>query len=228
MRLCVFSDIHGNGPAFREAYKMIISENADVNIFLGDLCGYYFDQKEIFMMLQTIPNLISLKGNHDEMFCRIYNGDEDLRQEYFIKYGPSMEFLLQQDVDELINWLGILSHSQSIRNLSLSACHGSPWSELEGYVYPDSALDKFLDYPESTFILGHTHYPMIKAIGDKLIINPGALGQPRGGGCPTYALIEYPSRKVIFRDIHYSQEELIKQIDELNCGSEYLKEVLCR
>lgn len=50
MKICVFSDIHGNGPAFRVAYEMIMSEKADINIFLGDLCGYYFDQKEIFFL----------------------------------------------------------------------------------------------------------------------------------------------------------------------------------
>ena len=51
MRICVFADIHGNGPAFRIAYDMILSEKAAINIFLGDLCGYYFDQKEILLII---------------------------------------------------------------------------------------------------------------------------------------------------------------------------------
>ena len=61
MKVCVLYEIHGNGPAYRVAYEMIMSEKADINLFLGDLCGYYFDQRENFLMLQTIPNLISLK-----------------------------------------------------------------------------------------------------------------------------------------------------------------------
>lgn len=32
MNICIFSDIHGNGPAFNAAYKMIVAENADMNI----------------------------------------------------------------------------------------------------------------------------------------------------------------------------------------------------
>ncbi|MBF0119192.1 MAG: metallophosphoesterase family protein [Desulfobacterales bacterium] len=228
MKLCVFSDIHGNGIAFHEAYKKIISEKVDINIFLGDLCGYYFDQKEIFLMLQTIPDLIALKGNHDEMFCRIYKGDEALRQEYLIKYGPSMELLIKQDVNEMVKWLDTLKYSHTIHELGLYICHGSPWSELWEYIYPDSSLDKFLNHQKSSFILGHTHYSMIKTVGDKLIMNPGSIGQPRGDRWPTYALIEFPSRKVVFRDIHYCKEKLIKQIDQLNCENKYLKEVLCR
>jgi predicted phosphodiesterase len=68
MRICLFSDIHGNGPAVRAAHPMIMSEKADVHVFLGDLCGYYFDQNEIFILLQSIPNLVALKGNHDQFF----------------------------------------------------------------------------------------------------------------------------------------------------------------
>ena len=47
MKICLFSDIHGNGPAFEAAYTKLMGEQADLNIFLGDLCGYYFDELEI-------------------------------------------------------------------------------------------------------------------------------------------------------------------------------------
>ncbi len=105
MRICAFSDIHGNIHAFRVAYNMIINECADLNIFLGDLCGYYFDQHDILDMLQTIPNLIAIKGNHDSIFLKIIEGDEGLRKDYLIKYGSSMENLLKGNNCDLIQWL---------------------------------------------------------------------------------------------------------------------------
>ena len=112
MKICVFADIHGNGPAFRVAYDMIISEKADLNVFLGDLCGYYFDQKEIFLVLKTVPNLIAIKGNHDLIFLRIIiNKDEELRQTYLKKYGNSMENLLGGDAEQLNQWLSGLPES---------------------------------------------------------------------------------------------------------------------
>lgn len=229
MKICVFSDIHGNGPAFRVAYDMIISEKADINIFLGDLCGYYFDQKEIFLMLQTIPNLIAIKGNHDLIFLRIViNKDEELRRAYIKKYGNSMENLLSQDISELNQWLSDLPELYIHANSGLAFYHGSPWDYLDGYVYPDSPLEKFLDYPSSLFVLGHTHYPMVRTIDDKLIVNPGSLGQPRNGGLPTYAIIDCSSKKVIFREISYDKTDLIRQIDKLDGNNKYLKEVLYR
>jgi predicted phosphodiesterase len=228
MRICIFSDIHGNGPAFRVAHEMIMSEKADINLFLGDLCGYYFDQKETFSMLQTFPNLISLKGNHDAIFLRIINKDDELREAYAKEYGNSMENLLCEDVQELIQWLSDLPECYSCDSLGLAGYHGSPWSKLEGYVYPHSSLDKFGDYQASIFVLGHTHYPMLRTIKDKLIVNPGSLGQPRNGGWPSYALIHFPSKEVIFREVHYNKAELLRRIDELDNNNQYLKNIIVR
>jgi len=228
MKICVFADIHGNGPAFRVAYDMILSEKADINIFLGDLCGYYFDQKEICSMLKTMPSLIALKGNHDESFLRIINKDEELRQAYIKKYGNSMENLLGEDAEELNQWLSGLPDLYIHANTGLAFYHGSPWNYLDGYVYPDSPLEKFLDYPSSLFVLGHTHYPTVRTIDDKLIVNPGSLGQPRNGGLPTYAIIDCSSKKVIFREISYDKTDLIRQIDKLDGNNQYLKKVLYR
>ena len=228
MKICVFSDIHGNGPAFRVAYDMILSEKADLNIFLGDLCGYYFDQKQIYEMILLLPRLIALQGNHDQIFLKIVQGDENLCRDYSMKYGKSLEYLLKEDKPELYLWLSTLPQSYSSPILDLSCYHGSPWNPMEGYVYPDSSLEKFLDYPDSLFVLGHTHYPMARKINNKLIVNPGSLGQPRNGGWPTYAIIDYSSKEVIFREIFYDKTDLIRQIDKFDINNQYLRKILFR
>jgi putative phosphoesterase len=226
MRICLFSDIHGNGPAFRAAHPMIMSEKADVHVFLGDLCGYYFDQNEIFILLQSIPNLVALKGNHDQFFLKILEGDKGLRKMYLKQYGYSMENLLAENTQSLTQWLSELRAFCSWHDVNLAACHGSPWDHLEGYVYPDSSLERFLDDPASLFFLGHTHHPMVRKIEDKLIVNPGSLGQPRGGARPSYAVIDCCSMEVIFRDFSYDPTALLRQIDELDGSRPYLKKHL--
>ena len=228
MKICIFSDIHGNGPAFHVAYDMIISEKADFNVFLGDLCGYYFDQQQIYEMILSLPHLIALQGNHDKIFLKIARGDKDLQRDYLRKYGCSMEHLLEDDNHGLRQWLLTLPETYIFADINLHCSHGSPWNPMEGYVYPDSPLKKFFDYSASIFLLGHTHYPMTRTINDKLIVNPGSLGQPRNGGWPTYALVEYPSKKVVYREVHYNKSELISRIDELDSNNKYLKEVLLR
>lgn len=38
-------------------------------------------------------------------------------------------------------------------------------------------------------IYGHTHIPMFKYYGDKLLINPGSPSRPRGGSRPSFAVL---------------------------------------
>jgi putative phosphoesterase len=228
MRICVFSDIHGNGPAFTAALGGILSEQADINVFLGDLCGYYYSQMEILPRLLAIPNLVSLRGNHDSLFIDIYNGNENVRQNYLSRYGKSMENLLQSDCHELADWLSSLPDSITWDSYSICLCHGSPWAPSDGYVYPDTSLDQFKRVAASVFFLGNTHYPMHRRLGEKIIINPGSLGQPRHGGWPSYAVFDLPSSNVIFREVRYDKAPLYCQIKEAMENNLYLKEVLCR
>jgi predicted phosphodiesterase len=105
MRICVFSDIHGNGPAFWPAYEMMLEEKADLYFCLGDLCGYYFDQIEIFRALSRIPNLVCVKGNHGDIFLRIRKGNSELAQTNKEGYGSSMEYLARNETVDFVQWL---------------------------------------------------------------------------------------------------------------------------
>jgi len=228
MRICVFSDIHGNGPAFWAAYDMMLKEKADVYLCLGDLCGYYFDQIEIFKALTRIPNLVCVKGNHDDVFLRILKGDSDLAHMYKEAYGCSMEYLVRHETPDFVQWLSALPYSVSFSEQKSFVCYGSPWNLLEGYVYPDTRLDEFVHHPADLFFLGHTHYPMHRNIDNKKIVNPGSLGQPRDGGRPTYAVLELPSDRVFFREVIYDKNALRKKIDDVGEKNAYLRDVLKR
>ena len=228
MKICFFSDVHGNEHAFNAALGGILSENADINVFLGDLCGYYYGQMEIIPRLLEIPNLVSLRGNHDSLFIDIYNGDENVRKNYLRRYGKSMEKLLQSDCHELAAWLSTLPDSITWQETGVYCCHGSPWAPTDGYVYPDTPLDQFETFASSAFVLGNTHYPMHRMVGEKIIINPGSLGQPRHGGLPSYAVLDLPSGNVIFREVRYDMAPLYCQIEEAMETNLYLREVLFR
>ncbi|MBN1636167.1 MAG: metallophosphoesterase family protein [Deltaproteobacteria bacterium] len=224
----MFSDIHGNEQAFNSAYGRILDERADANVFLGDLCGYYYGQREILASLLKIPNLSSIKGNHDCLFIDIYKGNQEIRKDYLNHYGKSMEKLLESDCGDLVAWLSTLPDSIIWQDIGLYCCHGSPWQPLDGYIYPDTPLDHFEDFASSIFILGNTHYPMNRKVGEKIIINPGSLGQPRHGGWPSYAVLDIPSGDVVFREVPYDRIPLYRQIEDATESHTYLKEILGR
>ena len=228
MKICVFSDIHGNGPAFSVAYDMILSENADLNVFLGDLCGYYYDQLDILSLLLAIPNLISVLGNHDRIFLDIAAGNCRLRKRYQQKFGMSMDNLVKQTSGDLVAWLASLPEQHQDTERRFSCFHGSPQNPLEGYVYPDS---KIKVYPESfgnCIFLGHTHYKMHRWINGTSIINPGSLGQPRDGKWPSYVLVNLCSGKVLFKEVSYNKDELKTKIRKAGEENKYLFHILDR
>jgi len=228
MKICLFSDIHGNGAAFEEAYPCLINENADLNIFLGDLCGYYFDEIEIYHTLKDMPNLVSLKGNHDDMLLSAVSGDKNVQAQYLLKYGTSMENFLNKDNGMLVDWLLKIPESYCFEDFDLMCCHGSPTNKMNGYVYPDTDLNGVNGLEQNNVFLGHTHYPMMRFIGDKMIVNPGSLGQPRQGGWPTYAVVTLPDRKVEFKEVHYDINRLNKILNKGGEKNSYLKDVLLR
>ena len=228
MKVCLFSDIHGNGPAFFSAYPRILSEDADLNLYLGDLCGYYYDQVEIFSALCEMPNLVCLKGNHDLIFAKLAKGDNGLRMEYLERYGRSMENLLEYGTDDFEAWLDGLPLFYRDPGGKFISYHGSPSDFSQGYVYPDSDLNVFRQISEPFVFLGHTHYKMHRRSGKTRFINPGSLGQPRGGSWPTYAVVDLVSGEVIFHEIHYNKDDLRKKIDLQGDENEFLRAVLYR
>ncbi len=228
MKICVFSDIHGNGPAFDQAYPKILTEGADLNIFLGDLCGYYFDEIEIFRTLVQMPRLIALKGNHDKMFLAARGGDHQLQESYLKRYGSSLKLFLERDHLELVRWLEKRPEFYFLKEFDVACYHGGPGNFTEEYIYPDTDLEKFRATSFSNFFLGHTHYPMHRFIGEKMVVNPGSLGQPRHGGWPTYAVVDLSKSLVQFKEIQYDITQLIRRIDERGDQTPYIKNVLIR
>ncbi len=227
MKLCVFSDIHGNGPAFEAAAAQMRQVQADAYIFLGDLCGYYYDQLEILPVLKSIPNLLCVRGNHDQVFLDILQGNEDLRQIYATHYGSSMENLLAADFSELSVWIESLPVSLSGFNEKIACYHGSPDDNLEGYIYPDTPAGSISQNCE-LLLLGHTHYKMNMRTEGQWIVNPGSLGQPRDGGKPSFAVIDFHNHHVLFHEVNYDRTDFIRKLKSKKGTTPYMMDVLNR
>jgi predicted phosphodiesterase len=67
---------------------------------------------------------------------------------------------------------------------------------------------------------------MYRKTGEKFVINPGSLGQPRDGHWPSYMVIDHPFNKISVREVPYDKSGLLKQLDELGESKPYLKRIL--
>ena len=227
MKLCVFSDIHGNSSAFEAALPIILAEKADYNIFLGDICGYYFDTLRAWKLLQTIPNLIALAGNHDALFLS-YAEQRSVPDAYTEQYGPSMNVLLTQPAEELsgfTQWMRGLSHSYHHADGSFSCFHGGPNQPATEYVYPDSPLP---EVSSPVVFMGHTHCPMFRKTEATFFCNPGSVGQPRHGSFPSFAVVDTAREDFQFRihRIPFDKDGFIGSLAPFAPYPKYLTDIL--
>ena len=66
MKIAFFSDIHGNFPALKIAIND--AGNVDGYIVLGDVVNYGPWSNECVDLLETLPNCIKIRGNHEDYF----------------------------------------------------------------------------------------------------------------------------------------------------------------
>ena len=225
MRMCVFGDIHGNLPALQAALPKILAEKCTTNVFLGDACGYYSEAQAVIETLMQIPDLVAVRGNHDDLFIGALNGDKMIRKEYAAKYGPALETFLEQGDPAVVAWLKALPVTQTLLHEKVFCCHGSPRDPLNEYVYPDTPMQDHAVLPHDWFFLGHTHYAMDRKVNAMRFVNPGALGQPRDGFWPRYAVVDTDRKSVRFCEVRFDRESFVKKIRDWAPEHPYLADV---
>jgi putative phosphoesterase len=118
-------------------------------------------------------------------------GEEDLR---FLSRLPVTQMLTLEDTRFLL-------------------VHATPRDPLDEYAQPDLALwQKRLENVDAEVVcVGHTHFPYVLEVGDKLVINPGSVGQPRDGDPrASYAVIE--DYRVELKRVDYPIEDTVRLV----------------
>jgi putative phosphoesterase len=227
VRIGVFADAHGNIYAFEKVLASLKQEGADLYIFCGDICGYYYYQNEIVKILKAMDNLICVAGNHDRLFLRMLQ-DEVLENEYEMQYGKSSRLLKNNISRESLEFIKGMPEQYVLEDHKMAVFHGSPWDNMNEYVYPSSSLDRFEELSYAYVILGHTHYAMDKFAGNVRIVNPGSCGQPRDCGYPSYAIIDLEKNAVQIKRVQYDRTPMIKDVLKHKEKNAYLTTVLER
>lgn len=187
----VISDLHANLAAL----EAVTQETFDRLICLGDLVGYGPAPTEAIRFVRRHA-VVAIRGNHDNALaynldCQCSPPNKPLADATLAYHRTLLE---REDLD----WLKTLPVSAEfkIEGYRFAAFHGTPRNPLYGYEItpdlPDDKLREEIDGVKADFILlGHTHLPMVRGIGSRVVVNPGSVGQPRDG-IPeaSYAIIE--------------------------------------
>lgn len=175
MKIGFISDIHSNIYGLREVVRELNRSQVKKIFCAGDVMGYYPFPNEVceYMRQLKIP---CVKGNLDAIVSGQLPVSKQKRTDYVV------DFTREKLLDTHKEWLKNLPKriTCDISGKQLLIVHGSPWDELNEYVYPDyDNFERFslLDY--NIVVMGHTHYPFVRQEGDVLLINAGSCGQPR-------------------------------------------------
>ena len=181
MKILVISDLHANLAAL----EVVTQEKFDRLICLGDLVGYGPAPNEVIMYVRNNA-FVAIRGNHDnalvlDVDCECSPANKALAEATLACHRS----LLQR---ENFDWLRALPISAEFKldGYRFAAFHGTPRDQLYGYEItpdiPDEKLREEIAGVKADFILlGHTHLPMVRGIGSRVVVNPGSVGQPRDG-----------------------------------------------
>jgi len=184
MRYAITADIHANLAAFTAVLDDIERRGGTEEVWcLGDIVGYGPDPHQCIELLRQLKH-ICVAGNHDR-------ADRD--------YLGSLPLITQRD--------------------DFTLAHGSPREPNWEYLLSTDAAEENFAYFQSQFCLvGHSHRPLvfeyynetgtcslkklpvdaeISLAENRLIINPGSVGQPRDGDPrASYAIYDSENRTV--------------------------------
>lgn len=160
MRVAIFSDVHANLPAL-EAFIGCTRGEVDAYVCLGDIVNYGPWNDECIDLVFSLPNIVVLKGNHEDIFlnpCEV-SCELPIVQDFF-RY--SYRCFSRRD------YIRSLPDTYEVGGFCLTHTIDSK------RIYRDT--DIFID---KHYIIGHTHHAFhVKRAGMHLI-NCGSIGQNR-------------------------------------------------
>jgi predicted phosphodiesterase len=213
----LISDIHGN----LEALDAVLGELQGVDAFLcmGDIVGYGADPGACIDRVRELPNLICVAGNHDLAAV----GNYDLG--WFNPFaGAAIIWTADQLSEEHKAFLTALPMKAHVDRALL--VHGSLPDEM-GYITSVGEAHRCFDaMPGDLTFIGHTHIteyyrsrgearppeqvPLLLggeveiSDGQRYIVNPGGIGQPRDGNPDaSYGIWSPDSSTVELRRVSY-------------------------
>lgn len=223
MKIAVFSDIHGNHVAFEQCVKYVLERNISTFIFLGDYLGEFsYPQKtmELLYDLKEQYTCFFVKGNKEDYWInRRY--DTNCQWKDGNRTVGAMQYCYENQTEKDIDFFQSLFIAQEIHfegASSIMACHGSPNKNNEKMLPDNDKTNQIIDECACTYILcGHTHMQGVIERGDKVVLNPGAIGVSlHSSGKAQFMILHQNGQEWEheFVSIDYDKDTVIRELRE--------------
>lgn len=204
MKIGLIADIHSNAVALEAVLKNM--GDVDAIICAGDIVGYNPYPNETIELLRRY-DVKCVMGEHDKA---IITGDT----EWFNGVtADTLRWTIKHLTPDNFNF--IKSLPDHIELDGMTVYHGNPGNMKDLIIEyePEKMCSVFDSVGHKVFTYGHTHVPLIKECGDKIILNPGSVGQPRDGNSEaSYAVWDTEKRTFELRRVKYDLKQVQDKI----------------
>jgi len=220
VRTLILSDLHSNLEATQSCLEAARELGYDRVAILGDLVGYGGSPDEVVKVVQALDPAVIIRGNHDRVVAGIEQG-EDFNLLALQAALVNRRLLSAESRDYLAN----LPPGPRPLGESCLVAHGTPLDEDEYLVDPDAAALLFRGLDFFLCFFGHTHLPCVfrktretvsgllpvpggtripLRDGERYLINPGSVGQPRDEDPrAAFLILDETQRQVVFHRVSY-------------------------
>jgi predicted phosphodiesterase len=226
MRIAVLSDIHANYHALEAVLAAVDAERVDEIWCLGDTVGYGPRPNRCCALVRERAALC-LAGNHDlavigTLSVEEFNGDAAAAVRW-------TQEVLEDDARAFLTRL-----EPAAKREGVELFHGSPLDPVWDYVLSEAAA--FLSFKATSaplVLVGHSHLPLaiswdgsdlggglagegeVDVSTSRWLLNPGSVGQPRGGDPrAAWLLVDDQTSRATFRRVPYPIERTQTEIRE--------------
>lgn len=221
MKIAIISDLHGNYEAVRS-----LPDGYDELWVLGDLVNYGPEPGAVVDFVQASSTVV-VRGNHDHSLG--YDVDPRCTPRYQKMADTTRRYsasVLKKEQKEFLRMLP-LKLELNRQDARFYLCHARPSDPLYGYCPEQS--DEWGNELERTnadvLLVGHTHTPFVRKFGDRLVVNPGSLGQPKTGKSDAcYAIWEDGS--IQLKSFPYAVDETVGRLKALGFPPEVEKDLI--
>jgi len=227
MRIAVFSDVHSNLEALQAFIEHSLTKRVDQYMCLGDIVGYGANPNSCIKILETIPGMNFILGNHDNAAM---GGAHKMGRDA----GLALLWTTLRLSQNSLGFLGKLK--ENIKRDNMLFCHANPCGASDWYYISEKKFISrtfFLTRAKIVFA-GHTHVAAvitrknffctyIRKPGNRAVVpaarfnrqifNCGSIGQPRDGDWrASYLIYDTKQNIVEFHRVAYDHERAAKKI----------------
>jgi putative phosphoesterase len=193
--VALLADVHANLAALESV--LAATGRVDAIWVMGDTVGYGPDPSEVIAMLRE-RNAVIVAGNHD---LAVATGQGiDLFNPYAAAAVRAHRSWLSAEERDALAALPLTVEADGF-----TLCHGSLRDPVWEYVLTPPQAEDTLRRAKTTHCCnGHTHVPKLWRVGERMLVNPGSVGQPRDDDPrAAYAVLDTGNATVTFRRASY-------------------------